>query len=122
VVSRNCQASPETTHHNQRARCEDRIRGLKDTGLRNLPFHDYAKNRLWLEIVALAADLLAWTQTLAFDAKQPARRWEPKRFRFRLLAVAGHIIHTGRRRRLRLPRNWPWNPLIDTGWHTIRTA
>src|SRR4026209_2478202 len=41
--------------HRQRARCEDRIRNLKDTGLRNLPFHDYAKNRLWLEVVALAA-------------------------------------------------------------------
>ena len=108
--------------HRQRARCEDRIRALKDTGLRNLPFHDYAKNRIWLEIVAPAADLLAWTQTLAFDTHEPARRWEPKRLRFRILAVAGRIIHTGRRRRLRLPRDWPWNHLIDPGWTTIRTA
>jgi hypothetical protein len=108
--------------HRQRAHCEDRIRNLKDTGLRNLPFHDYAKNRLWLEVVALAADLLAWTQTLAFNAHEPARRWEPKRLRFRILAVAGRIIRTGRRRRLRLPRDWPWNHLIDTGWHTLRTA
>lgn len=108
--------------HRQRARCEDRIRGLKDTGLRNLPFHDYAKNRLWLEVVALAADLLAWTQTLAFDQTEPARRWEPKRLRFRILAVAGRIIRTGRRRRLRLPRDWPWNRLIDIGWHSLRTA
>jgi hypothetical protein len=108
--------------HRQRARCEDRIRGLKDTGLRNLPFHGYAQNRIWVEVVALAADLLAWTQTLAFDETQPARRWEPKRIRFRLLAVAGRIIRTGRRRRLRLPRDWPWNHLIDTGWHTLRTA
>lgn len=108
--------------HRQRARCEDRIRSLKDTGLRNLPFHDYAKNRIWVEIVALAADLLAWTQTLAFDEHEPARRWEPKRLRFRILAVAGRIIHTGRRRRLRLPRDWPWNRLIDTGWTTLRTA
>lgn len=108
--------------HRQRARCEDRIRGLKDTGLRNLPFHDYAKNRIWLEVVALAADLLAWTQTLAFDEAEPARRWEPKRLRFRILAVAGRIIRTGRRRRLRLPRDWPWNHLIDTGWTTIRIA
>ena len=108
--------------HRQRARCEDRIRGLKDTGLRNLPFHDYAKNRIWLEVVALAADLLAWTQTLAFDRAEPARRWEPKRLRFRILAVAGRIIRTGRRRRLRLPRDWPWNRLIDTGWTTLRTA
>lgn len=108
--------------HRQRARCEDRIRGLKDTGLRNLPFHSYDQNRIWLEVVALAADLLAWTQTLAFDEHEPARRWEPKRLRFRILAVAGRIIRTGRRRRLRLPRDWPWNQLIDTGWTTLRTA
>lgn len=107
--------------HRQRARCEDRIRGLKDTGLRNLPFHDYAKNRIWVEVVALAADLLAWTQTLAFDETEPARRWEPKRLRFRILAVAGRIINTGRRRRLRLPRDWPWNHLIDSGWAALRT-
>jgi hypothetical protein len=108
--------------HRQRARCEDRIRGLKDTGLRNLPFHGYAQNRIWVEVVALAADLLTWMQTLAFDETEPARRWEPKRLRFRVLAVAGRIIRTGRRRRLRLPRNWPWNRLIDTGWTTLRTA
>ena len=108
--------------HRQRARCEDRIRGLKDTGLRNLPFHGYAQNRLWVEIVALAADLLAWTQTLSWDEHEPARRWEPKRLRFRILAVAGRIVRTGRRRRLRLPRDWPWNRLIDTGWATLRTA
>jgi hypothetical protein len=107
--------------HRQRARCEDRIRSLKDTGLRNLPFHGYHQNRIWLEVVALAADLLAWTQTLAFDEHEPARRWEPKRLRFRILAVAGRIICTGRRRRLRLPRDWPWNQLIDTGWTKLRT-
>lgn len=108
--------------HRQRARCEDRIRALKDTGMRNLPFHEFAKNRLWVEIVALAADLLTWSQTLAFDETEPARRWEPKRLRFRILAVAGRIITTGRRRRLRLPRGWPWNHLIDTGWHALRAA
>ena len=108
--------------HRQRARCEDRIRALKDTGLRNLPFHGYAQNRLWVEVVALAADLLTWTQTLAFAEHEPARRWEPKRLRLRILAVAGRIIHTGRRRRLRLPRGWPWNYLIDTGWATLRTT
>ena len=107
--------------HRQRARCEDRIRALKDTGLRNLPFHGYDQNRIWVEVIALAADLLAWMQTLAFDEDEPARRWEPKRIRFRLLAVAGRIVRTGRRRRLRLPRDWPWNHLIDTGWHALRS-
>ena len=108
--------------HRQRARAEDRIRCLKDTGMRNLPFHSYHANRVWLEVVALAADLIAWTQTLAFDEHHPARKWEPKRFRFRLLTVAGRIIRTGRQRRLRLPQDWPWNYLINTGWTRLRTA
>lgn len=108
--------------HRQRARAEDRIRGLKDTGMRNLPFHGYDQNQIWLEIVALAADLLTWTQTLAFDQRQPARRWEPKRLRFRVLAVAGRVVHTGRRRRLRLQRGWPWNGIIDTAWAALHAT
>ncbi|HEX6402392.1 MAG TPA: hypothetical protein VF003_04400 [Pseudonocardiaceae bacterium] len=40
----------------------------KDTGLRNLPFHDLAHNRVWVAIAALAADLLAWTARLALPA------------------------------------------------------
>jgi hypothetical protein len=108
--------------HRQRARAEDRIRGLKDTGMANLPFHGYAHNQIWLEIVALAADLLTWTQTLAWSEHEPARRWEPKRLRLRILAVAGRIITSGRRKRLRLPQDWPWNHLIDTGWTHLRTT
>ncbi len=106
--------------HRQRARCEDRIRTAKDTGLRNLPFHGYDQNQIWLEIVALAADLLTWTQTLAWPPTAAVRRWEPKRLRLRILAVAGLIVRSGRRRRLRLPRDWPWNHLIDTGWAALQ--
>lgn len=97
--------------HRQRARAKDRIRGLKDSGLRNLPLHDLAQNRIWLELVLLAADLLGWTQTLALSAS-PARRWEPKRLRLRLFAVAGRLVRTGRRTRLKLARSWRWTPLV----------
>ena len=41
-----------------RARAEDRIRGLKDTGMTNLPLQAFAKNEIWLELVQLAAELL----------------------------------------------------------------
>jgi hypothetical protein len=34
--------------HRRHARVEDRIPNAKDTGMRNLPFHDLAQNRLWL--------------------------------------------------------------------------
>jgi hypothetical protein len=92
--------------HRRRARCEDRIRCAKDTGLRNLPLKGFAQNQLWCEIVALACELLAWTQLLALTGA--ARRWEPKRLRLRLLCVAGRLARGGRRLRLRLAERWPW--------------
>ncbi len=100
--------------HRQRARAEDRIRGLKDCGLRNLPLHEFAKNTVWLELVGLAAELLTWTQTLAFTGSI-ARLWEPKRLRLRVLHVAGRIVTTSRRNWLRLPRGWPRRDLISNG-------
>lgn len=101
--------------HRLRARCEDRIRAMKDTGLTNLPLHAFAKNQIWLELVQLATDLLTWTQTLAWH-DQPARTWEPKRLRVRLLSVAARVITTARRSRLRLARGWPWTRLLTSGY------
>jgi hypothetical protein len=91
--------------HRRRARCEDRIRCAKNTGLRNLPLHGFAQNQIWCELVALASELLAWTAMLALDG--PARRQEPGRLRLRLFAVAGRIVRGGRRTRIRLAARWP---------------
>src|SRR5450756_2408396 len=54
--------------HRRRARCEDRIRIAKETGLRNLPLHGYAANQIWCAIVTLASDLLAWMGMLALTS------------------------------------------------------
>ena len=51
--------------HRARARVEDHIRNDKDTGLQNMPFGDFEHNRVWLELVRLAHDLICWTQTPA---------------------------------------------------------
>jgi hypothetical protein len=96
--------------HRRRARCEDRIRCAKDTGLRNLPLHGYAQNQIWCEIVALASELLAWMQTLALHGT--ARRWEPKRLRLRIFTAAARLVRSGRRLHLRLAQHWPWAPDI----------
>jgi hypothetical protein len=98
--------------HRRRARCEDRIRCAKDTGLRNLPLHGFTQNQIWCEIVALACELLAWMQILALDG--PARRWEPKRLRLRIFTCAGRLVRGGRRLRLRLSASWPWAREITT--------
>jgi len=92
--------------HRRRARCEDRIRCAKDTGLRNLPLRGFAQNQIWCELVAMATELLAWAQLLALDG--PAQRWEPKRIRLRLFSAAARLVTTGRQRRLRIAATWPW--------------
>jgi hypothetical protein len=92
--------------HRRRARCEDRIRAAKDTGLRNLPLQGFDQNQIWCELVAMACELLAWMQMLAFHG--PARRWEPKRLRLRLFSAAGRLVRGGRRLRLRIAVTWPW--------------
>jgi hypothetical protein len=92
--------------HRRRARCEDRIRAAKDTGLRNLPLHGFAQNQIWCELVAMACELTAWMQMLALDGT--ARSWEPKRLRLRLFATAARLARGGRRLRLRIAATWPW--------------
>jgi hypothetical protein len=104
--AKNGQLADLELRHRRRARCEDRIRCAKDTGLRNLPLKGCAQNQVWCEIVALACELLAWTQMLALTGT--ARRWEPKRLRLRVFAAAGRLARTGRRLRLRLAERWPW--------------
>lgn len=63
--------------HRRRARCEDRIRAAKDTGLANLPMQSFAANEIWCHLVMLACEVTAYAQLLAF-ADTPARTWEPK--------------------------------------------
>jgi len=99
--------------HRRRARCEDRIRMAKDTGLDNLPLHGFDQNRIWCALVQLATDLTAWLQMLAFD-EHPARRWEPKRLRLRLFSIVGRLARHARRTRLRLATHAPWVNLLTT--------
>ena len=104
--------------HRQRARAEDRIRAARATGLRNLPLHRTAQNRIWLEIVQIALDLLAWMPMLALTGA--ARCWEPKKLRLRLFSAAAHVINTGRRCHLRFTATWPWTGLITGAINRLR--
>jgi hypothetical protein len=92
--------------HRARANVEDRIRTDKDTGLQNLPFRDFAHNEVWLALVLLAHDLIAWTQALLLAGE--LAKAEPKRLRYRLLHVAARLAFSGRQAKLRLAANWPW--------------
>jgi Transposase DDE domain group 1 len=117
--SRQGQLADLEVRHRRRARCEDRIRLAKDTGLNNLPLHDFDQNRIWCSIVMLACDLVAWMQMLAYPTSA-ARRWEPKRLRLRLFSAAGRIARHGRCTVVHLARHSAWSPLLHAGISSLR--
>lgn len=106
--------------HRRRARCEDRIRNAKDTGLTNLPLHDMDQNKIWCAIVSLACELTAWLQMLALH-DHSARRWEPKRLRLRLFCVAGRLARSARRVVLHLNTTGRWTDLLLDMITTLRS-
>jgi hypothetical protein len=94
--TRGMQLADLEVRHRSRARCEDRIRIAKDTGLANFPLKGFDQNRIWLAIVALAGDLQAWSGLLAF-ANDEIRRWEPKRLRMHIYTIPATIARSARR-------------------------
>ena len=104
--------------HRLRARCEDRIRNAKDTGLANLPFHAFAGNDLWCHVVMLASEIMAWTQMIAFTGTK-ARRWEPKKLRARLFEIGGKIASHARKTTLHLATTAPDVQLLIKGTKRI---
>jgi hypothetical protein len=105
--------------HRGHARVEDRIRLAKDSGMRNLPFGDFARNHAWLLLVLLSADLVAWCQRLLLDGE--LRVAEPKRLRYTLWHCAGRLVRTGRRIILRLQETWPWTKELVTAFDRLRS-
>jgi len=93
--------------HRAHARVEDRIRHAKDSGLGRFPSRDFA----------ISADLIAWLRLLALTPE--LAKAEPKALRYRLLHVPAKLTTGGRRRRLRIPSNWPWATAIVAAFAEI---
>ena len=92
--------------HRGHAQVEDRVKTLKATGASHLPFGAFAANAAWLELALTAHDILIHTQQLVLDGEHAI--CEPKRLRYRILHVAGHLTRHARRLTLHLPADWPW--------------
>jgi hypothetical protein len=105
--------------HRGHARIEDRIRCAKDTGLRNLPFSDFANNACWVELICLAQDLIAFTQGLVLEGE--LAKAEPKRLRYTLLHTAGRLSTSSRRTTLALQREWPWAAALAAAFARLRS-
>jgi Transposase DDE domain group 1 len=97
---------------------EDRIRGAKATGLRNLPFWGFAANDAWLTLVCMAQTLICWAQALLLSGD--CKVAEPKSLRFRPWHVAGRIVRHARRVIVRIDRAWPWATDLVTAFARLR--
>lgn len=92
--------------HRRHGEVENRIKNAKDCGLERMPFTSITANAAWMEMVLCAADLLVWAQQLLLDGDLAVA--EPRTLRYRLLHVAGRLVHRARQIWLRLPKHWPW--------------
>jgi hypothetical protein len=104
--------------HRGRARVENRIRCGKETGLENLPFHDFRANRAWLELILTAQDLIAFFQRICLRGE--AKKWDPKTLRYRLFHTAARLVRSGRRHILRLQKSWRWTPMLYDAFQRVR--
>ena len=103
--------------HRVHARVEDSIRTGKATGIGRFPSHDYTFNQAWLTAAMTAQILLAWLKLLALDGD--LAKAEPKTLRYRVLHAAARLVRGGRRRRWKIPANWPWAEAITRAWQRI---
>lgn len=62
------QLADVAVRHRHRARCEDRIRGAKNTDLQILPLTGFTRHQIWIAIVLLATGLTAWLQMVALTS------------------------------------------------------
>lgn len=98
--------------HRRHGEVENRIKNAKDCGLERMPFTSFDANAAWMEMVLAAADLLVWCQQLLLDGDLAVA--EPRTLRYRLLHVAGRLVHRARQVWVRLPDHWPWSSdLLD---------
>ena len=104
--------------HRRRARCEDRIRIAKDTGLNHFPFTKFAHNRVWLLIVQLANTLLTWLGLLGLTT-QDARRWEPKTLRHRVFTIPATLVRRSRSKILHLKDSAPYAGVFLAAWRRL---
>jgi hypothetical protein len=98
------------SRHRTHARVEPKIRDVKACGMSLLPAREMKTNTAWLLTVALACDLRAWFQLLACDGEQALAT--PKTLCYRMLHVPARLVRGQRKRRLKIPKTWPWAKAI----------
>ncbi len=101
--------------HRRHAIVEQRIAELKSAGLAHLPSGNFMANAVWLALTVMAHNLGRAVGRLGGPDLETATAATLRR---KVFTVPGRLVHSARRRHLRLPESWPWAEAIA---HAIAT-
>jgi hypothetical protein len=104
--------------HRRHAIVEQTIAELKSAGLAHLPSGHFMANAAWLALTVMAHNLGRAVGQLAGPDLDRATAATLRR---KVFTMPGRLVHTGRRRHLRLPASWPWAQAITTALDRIHT-
>jgi DDE family transposase len=104
--------------HRQHSVVENVIRDSKyGLGLNHMPSGKFGANAAWLALNVIAHNLCRWMGRLGGFAIACLKAW-----RLRFFSLPARLAVHGRRRRLRLPADWPWREkflILMARLHTI---
>ena len=96
--------------HRRHAVIEQTIADLKSAGLAHLPSGNFMANAAWLTLASMAHNL---GRAVGILAGPDLARATGATLRRTVFTLPGRLVHTGRRRHLRLPARWPWAEAIS---------
>ncbi len=102
--------------HRRHAVVEQSIAELKSAGLAHLPSGNFMANAAWLALTVMAHNL---GRAVAILSGPDLERGTAATLRRKVFTMPGRLVHTGRRRHVRLPANWPWAEAITTALASI---
>ena len=97
--------------HRRHAIVEQAIAELKSAGLKHLPSSRFPAKAAWLALTVMAHNL---GRAVGQLAGADLARATAATLRRKVFTMPGRLIHTARRRHLRLPASWPWADPIRT--------
>jgi hypothetical protein len=111
ITDRDLPLAEVEADHRRHAVVEQTIAELKSAGLAHLPSGHFMANAAWLALAVMAHNLGHAVGQLAGQELEKATAATLRRTVF---TTPGRLVHSGRRRHLRLPANWPWADAINT--------
>ena len=104
--------------HRRHAVVEQSIAELKSAGLAHLPSSRFTANAAWLALTVMGHNL---GRAVGILAGHDLTRATAATLRRALFTVPGRLVHSARRRHLRLPQRWPWAEAFTAALAAITT-